>query len=52
MRIDLLTIADQPPIRDLFRRYVDELQQSATHADNPVAVARIGTELQSLQSQL
>jgi hypothetical protein len=52
MRIDLLPTADQPPIRDLFRRYVDGLQQSATHADDPVAVARIGTELQSLQSQL
>jgi len=52
MRIDLLPTADQPPIRDLFRRYVDGLRQATTHADDPRTVGRIGTEMQSLQNQL
>jgi len=51
MRIDLLPAADQPPIRDLFRRYVDALRQAAGAADR-AAFTSSGDDLQSLQNAL
>lgn len=52
MRLDLLPAADQPPIRSLFKQYVDGLQKAAANSRDSGAVAVIATDLQGLQNQI
>ncbi|MEY6432837.1 DUF4239 domain-containing protein [Thioalkalicoccus limnaeus] len=52
LRIDLLTAADQPPIRDLFRRYVDQLRRVAVQSWDPQALARTIEDTVELQDEI
>ncbi len=52
MRIDLLPTADQPPIRDLFKRYVDALRMAPESMGNPTELSRFAAKLGSLQVQI
>lgn len=52
MRLDLLPADDQPLIRDLMRRYIDDLQAAAKSAGDRPTVSRIAAELQLLQNEI
>ncbi len=52
MRMDLLPAADQPAIRDLFKRYVDQLGTAPETMGNPQALTRLAADLNALQDRL
>lgn len=52
MRIDMLPAVDQPPIRDLFKRYVDALRMAPESMGNQKELSLLAAKLGTLQNQI